>query len=1195
MIELFIEGRKIDLTDDIEINFNYETIDPDKLSSIKNSFSKTVSVPGTPNNNITFGHLFRSDKYIPVAGQTNICNDYDPHKKVNWLINKNGVLVNRGYCTLDNIVVKNERDVTYKLTLYGGIGEFFYSLSYNEDGSNKILTDMFWNWYPKTGLVGHGSATTQGTEDNAVLMNCSASIVSEAYHHLSPYNSYSGTTNFETDVVFLPCYSGQYEDFDSKKMLVSTFNQNYSPVPHTMSTAVKNQLFASFPDSMTDYSEDPDNPTTYNTLDAEFSTSGAYRYGIATFSREIDPWEAGDLRVNDLPIALRLSKLMWAISNPVNNGGYTVEWDEDILNSYNWLYGWIVLGKLNKESEEIEKVKFSPNPLYDGQKTTIDLDMSTGAATSILDSEDYDIGLDTQTVPKGKWKISINVIPTLEFECFRYNSYENNDFISGSMDDNGSNFRYVWTTPVLVHKIYSGTTLLKSVADIFYFSSNPDSYKFGHTNRNIPETEIQQTLNGKINQRFMSSGQYIDQYTYHNCKTGDYERNGLTYSFKCLNDQIKAFINLDSNISDLRIEQCQAIMWTTADNQHGFLSGEYGVDSISFNITSGGYRHQSTLGFVSSQNYTVWPNDDQNEVSAYFNMNTGRQNGITSSSSTGFNIIQLDKQTLFANSESPMKYLSGFCKMMNYRIMCDNTTKTVHIMPLKKYYIDNVVDINDRVDHSRDINIKNIVTNYKTINIGLETPETYPTTIFDRNSRSKLNTYHFDTGIRYNAQETDLLKDLPLKNAIDWQQSSALYNYHPQMPRAWSLPTISWTLFDKDSVSDIKSKEFFTLGCPSLTENLVSVADFLPKVSMFDKNDKYVDIPGTMLFLNGFVRNYDYSDTEDYEDTTLTPDSVNSSHYIKPDGTTGSSQYQDIYIYNLENRPSNATYKLTASYNSAYSSYAANYCDSNGTVIGREYSQSGANYVDVALNIPPGTASIRCNFRKDDSAAKIKMSVPLYAISPRVSFSNDMYEQYYLAGGRCYVYDFKYNDTFAGWGRYSSDENRTASPWLLPMFSRDLYNYYSEDDSLWHSSSIKLSSWNIINQNGLDSIYSLSNTVFANDPLHSYPKTGTNLSSEYSNEYSINDIPSDGNSTRLWDTNWKDYIKDIYDRNTREVTMYVDLTGLGDANEIMRKFYSYEGHLFVIQKIENFRLSDILHDKFTKVTLHKIKNKSTWV
>lgn len=1104
MIELFIEGRKIDLTDDIEINFNYETIDPDKLSTIKNSFSKTVSVPGTPSNNITFGHLFRSDKYIPVSSPENICNGYDPHKKVNWLINKNGILVNRGYCTLDNIVVKNERDITYKLTLYGGIGEFFYSLAYNDDGSVKNLSDMFWNWYTKTGLVGHGSATNPSDEGTRTLMKCRADIVSEAYHRLSPINGYEGTTEIVQDLVFLPCYTGQYEDFSSNKMLVSTYNQSASSY---VSTATQQILQKSFPETMYDYSEDPDNPKVYNTLDSSLDPLGTYRYGLVTFSRGIDPWEAGDLRVNDLPVALRLSKLMWTISNPANNGGYTVDWDESILNSYHWLYGWISLGKLNKAEEKMVKVAFSPNPTYDGQRSSINVDIYTGAGTSVADATPYDLSMDSDDVPKGKWNVSINVNPSIMVRCadFGYWKKRTSQIISGSMRDSGNSFRYVWTTPVLVHKIYSGDTVLKTVADVFYFSTDPALYGFGANGANVPISDLKTVLNGMINARFMGSGEFIDEYRYHDCKlenptvTGDGWLNTVTFS--CKNELISTTIDLDSDIPDFRVEQSQAIMWTNLSNTTAITAGMYGTDAITFNgiNTTGSSSSPSGLpvsvegpyGMIDGTNHTIWPYNNfslspqQNFSRSWFNMNDSRQNGVLSYKTTGFNIIQLDKQTLFANSESPMKYLSAFCKMMNYRIICDNTTKTVHIMPLKKYYIDNVVYINDRVDRSRDITIKNIVTDYKTIDFGLETPETYPVTVFDRNSREKFNTYRFDTGIRYNAKETGLLKDIPLRNTMDWQQSSVLYNYHPQLPRAWSLPTISWTLFDRDQVSldDIKSKEFFTLGCPSTTANLTASPDFLPKVSMFDKNDKYVDVPGTMLFLNGFVRNYDYSDN--------------------------------------------------------------------------------------------GAGS--------------------YAISPRVSFSNDMYEQYYLAGGRCYMDDFKYNDVFAGWGRYSNVQKGTASSWLLPMFSRDLYNYYSEDDGAWHASSQKLASWNLVQQDGLDSTYSLSGTVFVDDPLHSYSAVETDMLNVSIHEYSIDEIPVDGTQTRLWDTNWKDYMKDIYDRNTREVTMYVDLTGLGDANEIMRKFYSYEGHLFVIQKIENFRLADILHDKFTKVTLHKIRKKSTWV
>ena len=70
---------------------------------------------------------------------------------------------------------------------------------------------------------------------------------------------------------------------------------------------------------------------------------------------------------------------------------------------------------------------------------------------------------------------------------------------------------------------------------------------------------------------------------------------------------------------------------------------------------------------------------------------------------------------------------------------------------------------------------------------------------------------------------------------------------------------------------------------------------------------------------------------------------------------------------------------------------------------------------------------------------------------------------------------------------------------------------------------------------------------------------------------------------------------DLYDRNTRDITVYVDLSGLGDANSIMRYIYSWKSHLWIITKLENFKIAETVHDKFTKVTMHKIKNINNWI
>lgn len=1217
MIELYIENKKIDITDDLEINFTYESIDPDKLSAIKNSFSKTVNIPGTSNNNITFGHIFRYDKYIPVSGPVNIDNYYDPHKKVNWFINKNGSVINRGYCTLDNIIVKNERDITYQLTLYGGIGEFFYSLSYNEDGSPKTLYDMYWNWYPKIGLIGHGAQTTPTNENSKTLYKCSADIVASSYHNLNPLYTYSGTTEIEKDIVFVPCYTGLYEDFDSKHMLVSTFNQNYYSSTPYITNDTKLKLQKSFPDTYTEDNE------TYTTIGKTFSSSDGYKYGLVTFSRDLDPWEAGDLRINELPVAVRLSKLMNVISQPENNGGYDVIWDDDIKNSNHWLYSWVMLGKLKQDSDELNLVTLSPNTDYDGQYTTINVDWQTGEGTSVMNATPYFLARNIGSVSKGNYNLYLNINPNLTFKCNSFNYYASRypDYISGSMHDNGktgsqANFRYIYTTPVLVHKIYDGSTLIKTIADIFYFTTDPSNYGFGYNGRNFNLNDIKTVLNGQINARFMNQGEFIDQFNYHNCKLENPSITSLGYidtvTFNCSNEQIVTNLNLNSDLTDFKVEQIQGIMWTNLSNNTGFTSGLYGTDDISFaiitdeeNSSPGGYRPsvEAPYGFITAERYSIWHYNEfslqvnQNNSWAYFNLNGDKQNGLLTSKNSGFNIINLDKKTLFAQSQSPMKYLSGFCKLLNYRFICDETSKKIYIKTLKNYYLNRIINIDDRVDLGRDINIKNITTKYKSINIGLETPETYPTYIFDKISRDKFNIKRYDTRIQYNAGETKLLNDLTYKNLIDWQQSSVYYNLNPQFPRAYDVQSISWTLFNQDvaNVDEIKKKEIFTVGTPSTPTSQLSTKDFLPKISIFNKENKSVDFESSLIFLNGFVKNYDYTDTG-VSTVTVSPSSIVENSYVNNNGGTSSSSIQNINVYNITYSDiQNNVYKVTFNFTSSSSTYAIYYFDSNGNPTGREYVKGNSQIIDGTLTIPSGTTTIKFTYLKSDTTAKITATGNHFVISPRVSLSNDMYEQYYLNQGRCYMYDFKYNDNFVSWGCYSNDQKGTASSWILPMFSRDLYNIYVPDIQFWNKTAYKFASWNLVNQEGLDNQYSLSNTDFIYNPNYNYNKT-VNSTSYISNEYLIAEVPQDDEeyTERIYNKNWKDYLNDLYDRNTRDITAYVDLSGFGDANSIMRNIYSYKSHLWVITKLENFKIAETIHDKFTKVTLHKIKNKNTW-
>lgn len=1453
MIELYIENKKIDLTDDLEINFTYESIDPDKLSNIKNSFSKTVNIPGTPNNNITFGHIFRYDKYIPIVTPSNIDSFYDPHKKVNWFINKNGAVINRGYCTLDNIVVKNEREITYQLTLYGGIGEFFYALSYNDDGSPKTLYDMYWNWNPKIRLESYEPALTPSEENENVLMRCSANNIAYSYHNLTPTYNTEGTTDIDKDVVFVPCYTGLYEDFDSKHMIVNTYVNSGYETPETIS-----KLNTAFPNSLTD-----EEGETYTTLDKTFSSTGYYKYGLVTFSRDIDPWEAGDLRVNELPVAVRLSKLMNVISNSQNNGGYEVIWDDEIKNSYQWLYSWVLLGKLKQDREEFNAGVFYPNQTYNDQKTIINVNTTTpgGSNGKVTVQQATTYNLSTGLgLTKGNYAMKLNVFPKFYLTGYTLNYFLGNyDYFSGCFN---IDVKYdLWTTPVLIHKIYDQyDNLIKAVADIFYFSKNPYEFYFGKNNLDIPDYLINNTLQSRISEKFLNPGEHINDFNYHNCKlnyTSDTVNNivggaGLQEAtFKCENVEIRTDFTLADD-AILRVEQSQGIMSTlvyrngaidyvqsvlleNAGNIQYQVRPPYGIEGIEVS-PQGPY---GILHYNGNKSFTIYNLSDSNlqqynNTSASFELNEAAQNGIIIKRDSGFNIINLDKKTLFANSQSPMKYLSDYCKLMNYKFICDNTEKKIYIKTLKNYYINKIIDLEDRVDLNRDINIKNITTKCKEINIGLESPETYPIKLFNKISKDKFNTQRFDTGLKYTAEKTNLLNNLIYKNAIDWQQSSIYYNLNPQFPRAYNVDSISWTLFKVDELStgiNLKKKEFITTGTNLSQLSSFASKDFLPKLSSFDNNNKYVDLGSSLIFLNGFVKNYDYNKLKSETTTVnLNPDLIESNKIINIDGNvvtnqafsiykyiinndeeiieniykftgdynvsgqtynlwvvnymdangnrigveyTGLNQptytdviltiplgtrqiwcnfrnsdttkgmkaevpceiltpeqiltskrvlyatgnienstYQDVWVFN--NISTSNNYLMSARWGSGYGQYTVNYFNANGQIIGYEYTQqNSATYVNVPLHIPSGTRTIKMNTMKSDTTHKqLAISNTLYSISPRVMLSNDMNEQYYFNQDRCYVYDFVYSDFFKTWGIHPSDygdrANSVATSWTLPMFCKDLYNSYSSgsnytietrDDLVdntyfdidgnlvsdndfeifkyniiqdvnyvysgkfepgwngvaisyydtnnelldtqyivsssdsdfeevplsiplnatqiwinvrkiyssdtvlkyssdyigWTPSDYKLASWNLTDQDGLDTIYDLGNTEFIKDTNFGYTRDIIRIGAVENNEYSIESIPSDNeNTSRIFIKNWIDYLKDLYQRNTRDVTAYVDLSEFGEANSILRGIYSWKSHLWIITKLENFKIAEATKDKFTKVTLHKLYKLGTW-
>ena len=61
-ISLYIAGQPVDLDEQSFILFNYTMEEMSNPTIVRNSFSQSITLQGTPRNNKIFGSIFRADR-----------------------------------------------------------------------------------------------------------------------------------------------------------------------------------------------------------------------------------------------------------------------------------------------------------------------------------------------------------------------------------------------------------------------------------------------------------------------------------------------------------------------------------------------------------------------------------------------------------------------------------------------------------------------------------------------------------------------------------------------------------------------------------------------------------------------------------------------------------------------------------------------------------------------------------------------------------------------------------------------------------------------------------------------------------------------------------------------------------------------------------------------------------------------------
>lgn len=363
-VKLYISDRLVDFSGELSMPFTYQLKDLNNPSIVKNPFTKTIDIIGTPNNNKIFGEIYNFDREQMYDATKLVGAYFNPSVRTPFKIFRNGDNIESGYMQLNDITINNG-DIHYNITLYGGIGNFFYSLMYNEDGESLTLGDLVY------GVTNEETGLPFENPDDEMNFTINKEFVYECFNTVGEDN-WGLLTDY---ITFVPSYNGLPENFDSDKVLINTHNNSY-----WSGTTSKTE-----------------NSVTYTTHK---------NWVLATLPRKYTEWEMLDLRSYLQRPAIKMSKIIDACCNPINNGGYTVELDPDFFNVDNPYYNdaWVALPLLSNQEKEKNNITTADGKLYNN-----DLSIGLYNGSSIGTKTDYLIPISNFTVNSGT--INYNSVP----------------------------------------------------------------------------------------------------------------------------------------------------------------------------------------------------------------------------------------------------------------------------------------------------------------------------------------------------------------------------------------------------------------------------------------------------------------------------------------------------------------------------------------------------------------------------------------------------------------------------------------------------------------------------------------------------------------------------------------------------------------------------------------------------------------
>ena len=813
-ILLYINGQKVEFNADPKLLLNYKETELSNPTVVRNAWTKQITVEGTNNNNDLFGHIWDLDRYQAYV-------DFNPIKKAPFQLFVNGELFQKGYCKLDSVTMQNNT-TTYSFTLYGGLGQFFYNLTYGSENDNvkKTLADLMY--------------TTDGGQEVSLDFTINKDTIYSAWTQLCGYNQ---QTDEKFKVInFAPCYNGLPQDFSADKALINNYGMN------------------EFTESVEDGGK------TYTTVYG--GTPASEGYSLATLPEEMTEWETFDLRSYAQRPVLNMYKFIQACCNPQNNGGYKVELDEHFFNLENPYYGkaYMTLPMLKDldglgggESTNITTASLVKrnNSIYDvdfGQTTissfnNINMDISVGFDPTLDQSAQY-------LYPFHEY----NSKTSLTFQADTYvKNYTQSDGVVLQLFAYGEGGSVVAQSKayLLAQDEHFAYTWMKDLTEKFY---DPD--QFGGDIGVKPEYEF---IRG-----FFKKG-----------SRGNYYFCDINGNEKRINFKFSSNSPIVSLVLKVKLPH-------TTYYKYAFS----GQESYWTENNTGTSRLYTVAKTETTGNKTKNQATSMDSVLGRYFINISSLEAISTDYGNLFTNTKVTKENLLGGLTSPADYLLGYCKLFGLYFYYDSTEEAddtitypsgvVHIMDRDTFYTEETVDISKEIDYGQKLTITPATAEAKWYSFNQEQIDSEVNNDYVQQYGKQYGSQTINTNYEFDLNTTELYDGNVYKGGVMAREKNKYYKQFLAGIPPYAFNGMTYELFTtgEDGLESYEitnpSKSFASWY--NINDYDLDYYDFLPKLVCHTEDKSPSDGAGVLLFFKGAQetraeeRTFDYWVTDDVQD-----------------------------------------------------------------------------------------------------------------------------------------------------------------------------------------------------------------------------------------------------------------------------------------------------------------------------------------